>query len=169
MTGPVRLTARCICGQVEVEGSGRSISSLACYCDDCQAGAKLIEALPGAPPILDAGGGSACVLFRKDRFSVVRGEDLLAGVRLRPGTPTERVYATCCNSVMFSRFDSGPFWIPVYRDRIVGDAPPIQMRVNTRFAPDPSAIPADVPQHRGIAPRFALQLTLAFAGMLLRR
>lgn len=169
MSEPIRAIARCACGSVEIVGHGKPISSLACYCDDCQAGARLIEALPGASPVLVDGGGSACVLYRKDRFDVARGEHLLAGIRLRPGTPTERMYATCCNSAMFTRFDSGPFWIPIYRARMVGHAPPLQMRVNTRFAPDVSAIPTDVPQHSGIAPRFALQLTLAFARMLLRR
>lgn len=169
MIAPTSHIARCACGSVEVEGIGSPISTLSCYCDDCQAGAKLIEALPGAPPILDAAGGSACTLYRKDRFRIRRGETLLAGIRLRPGTPTERIYATCCNSAMFVRFDSGPFWIPIYRDRLMGDLPPLQMRVNTRFAPDPLAIQTDVPQHRGIAPRFAFQLVLAMVGFLLRR
>ena len=169
MTAPIRRIARCACGKVEVEVRGVPIVSLVCCCDDCQAGGRLIEALPGASPVLDADGGSACVLYRKDRFRVLRGEGLLTGIKLRSDTATERVVATCCNSAMYMRFDSGPFWIPIYRARFGSDAPLLEMRVSTRFAPDPAAIPADVPQHRGIAPVFAWRLVMAFAGVLLRR
>lgn len=170
MSDPIRRIARCACGQVEVEGSGEPIVSLVCYCDDCQAGGHLIEAMANAQPVLDPDGGSSSVLYRKDRFRIVRGEERLAGIRNRPDSQTERVVATCCNTAMFMRFDQGgPFWIPIYRNRLGQDAPPLEMRVSTRFAPDPAAIPMDVPQHRGIAPRFALRLVLAYASMVLRR
>ena len=168
MTTPSVRTARCSCGKVELEASGAPIVSLVCYCDDCQAGAWLIEALPGALPVLGSDGGSACVLYRRDRFRVVAGADSLRGLRIRPDTATERVVATCCNTAMHMRFDSGPFWIPVYWDRFGRDAPPLEMRVSTRFAPDPTAIPSDLPQHRGVSLKFAVRLAGAMVGMMLR-
>lgn len=58
----------CVCGKVEYEATEPAILSVVCYCDDCQEGAHRIEALPNAPPVLDADGGPpASVLYRKDR------------------------------------------------------------------------------------------------------
>jgi len=53
------MIATCICGSVEIEMVGAPIVSVVCYCDDCQEGARRIEALSGAPAVLDAAGGSA--------------------------------------------------------------------------------------------------------------
>jgi hypothetical protein len=45
---PVRRGACCTCGKVELEAMGVPITSVVCYCDDCQAGAQQIETLPNA-------------------------------------------------------------------------------------------------------------------------
>jgi len=42
------MIATCICGSVEIEVVGTPIASVVCYCNDCQEGARNIEALPGA-------------------------------------------------------------------------------------------------------------------------
>jgi glycosidase len=40
----------CTCGRVRCQAIGAPIVSLVCYCDDCQEGARNIEALPNAAP-----------------------------------------------------------------------------------------------------------------------
>lgn len=47
------MIARCAGGSVEYEAAGNPILGVACYCDDCQEGARRVEALPGAPPVRD--------------------------------------------------------------------------------------------------------------------
>ncbi|KYF71605.1 GFA family protein [Sorangium cellulosum] len=162
-------TVRCSCGRVELEATGAPILSAACYCDDCQEGARQIEALPNAPPVRDPDGGTAYVLYRKDRFNCSKGAQLLQGYKIREKSPTNRVVATCCSSALFLRFDSGPHWVTVYRGRVEGDAPPLQMRIYTKFKPENSDIPDDVPSYSTFPLRFVAKLVAAKIAMLLRR
>lgn len=162
-------TARCTCGKVEIEMRGAPIVSVVCHCDDCQAGARQIEALPGAPRILDAGAGTPYVLYRKDHVSCIKGEELLEGHKLRADSTTCRMVATCCNAAMLVRLGDMLHWTPVYRDRFVGEAPALEMRINTRFKPDTVDLPADLPSARGIPLRFAAKLIGARIAMALGR
>ncbi len=128
--GQVR-TANCVCGRVELEAVGKPIVSAACYCASCQDAGRYLQALPGAPSLLEADGGTGVVLFRKDRVVCVRGRDLLAEHRLAPGSMTRRVVATCCNSAMFLDFTKG-HWVTVYKERIPADErPPLEMRAHS--------------------------------------
>ena len=154
----------CACGQVEVAVAGALILTAACHCDDCQAGASRIEALPGAWTVRDAAGGTYSALYRKDRYRVTRGADLLRADKLRPGTPTSRMVATCCNCGLFVSFDRGPHWIAAYRPSFGGKAPVLEMRVNTRFATEP--VPNDVPAYRTFPLRFVVKLVLARVAMI---
>src|SRR5215470_899873 len=95
------LNASCICGRVVLDLKAIPITSLVCYCDDCQAGARQIEALPGAPPVQAPDGGTAYVVYRKDRVQTIEGANLLKALKLRPASPTNRVIASCCNAAMF--------------------------------------------------------------------
>ncbi len=162
------LTARCACGSVEYEATGAPILGVACYCDDCQEGARRIEALPGAPRVRDPDGGVAYILYRKDRIRCTRGGGLAQSQKLKPGTDTNRVVATCCNSAMVMTFDDSKHWVPVYRGRVQG-APPIEMRICTKFAPDNGKIPGDVPADPGFSARFIGKLLRARIAMLFGR
>ncbi|WP_437600082.1 hypothetical protein WMF28_00795 [Sorangium sp. So ce590] len=162
-------TARCSCGSVELEATGAPILGAACYCDDCQAGARQIEALPDALPVRDPDGGTAYLLYRKDRLRCSKGDQLLQGHKIRETSPTSRVVAACCNSAMFLRFDGGPHWVSVYRARFEGDAPPLQMRINTKFKPGNGDVPSDVPSYSTFPLRFVAKLVAAKIAMLLRR
>lgn len=155
---------RCACGKVEVALAGGPILTAACHCDDCQAGGARIEALAGARPVRDAASGTYSALYRKDRYRVTRGADLLRADKLRAGTPTNRMVATCCNSGMFVSYDHGPHWVAVYAPGFGGKAPPLEMRVNTRFAT--GEVPGDVPAYRWFPPRFVIRLVLARLAML---
>jgi hypothetical protein len=165
MTGTTTHVARCACGNVEVELTGKPVISVACHCDDCQAGSSMIEALPGAPAILDAGHGTPYALYRNDRLKCTRGEELLAGYKLKPESTTNRMVARCCNSAMLARLDPILHWTPVYRDRIA-DAPPLEMRIQTKFVPAGVAVPQDMPNVRGVPFTFVARLVAAKLAML---
>jgi hypothetical protein len=163
-------TLSCACGEVRIVVSGAPIVTAACYCDDCQAGAAQIEALPGARAIKDADGGTWSALYREDRVRVVQGVERLTRVKLRAKTPTNRVVATCCNSAMMVDFDRGPHWVAMYRPGYEGPKPPLEMRLQTRFAPDPRALPRDgVPGYRMFPLRFIGRLLAARVAMLVGR
>jgi hypothetical protein len=160
-------TARCACGSVEFEATGAPIVSVVCYCDDCQEAGRRIEALPNAPPARDGDGGTAYLVYRKDRVKCARGAQLLKGTKLKEKSATCRVVAGCCNSAMILNFDDAKHWVDLYRARVEGDAPPLQMRVCTRFSP--GDVPHDVPGYPSFPLGFLAKLLAAKIAMLLRR
>lgn len=153
----------CACGKVEVAVAGRPILTAACHCDDCQAGGAHLESLPGAWKVRDASGGTYYALYRKDRYRVTRGAELLEPWKLR-ATPTSRVYARCCNSGMFVRYDSGPHWVSIYAPGFGGHEPALEMRVSTKFATGP--VPSDVPAYRTFPLSFVWRLVVARVQMV---
>lgn len=160
------LTASCACGRVGLELREAPIVSVVCYCDDCQAGARQIEALPGAPKVQGSDGGTAYVVYRMDRVSRARGGELLRPLKIRSGSSTNRVVASCCNSAMLVCFDDSKHWIDVYRERFGAHAPLATMRVCTRFAPKEVNISADVPSYPGYPLRLLARLVGARLAML---
>src|ERR1700722_4498136 len=96
--------ATCACGRLELRLIGNPIVTSVCYCDDCQAGARQLAALPGAPLAGDDG-GTAFVLFPKDRVQCTSGDSELKAYKLQDKSVTNRVVATCCNSPMLMNFD----------------------------------------------------------------
>ncbi len=108
--------ARCACGQVGFELRGAPIVTVACYCDDCQAGAhQLAAAHPQGMPVMDASFGTPGSLYRRDRVRCVAGEDFLRAHKLRPGSVTERVVASCCGTPRPGTSRRGsPFWSSVW-------------------------------------------------------
>ena len=124
----------CACGKVEYEATEPAILSVACYCDDCQEGGRRIEALPNAPPVLDADGGTACVLYRKDRVRCTHGAELVTKLKLREKTATNRLVATCCNSALAISFDDSKHWMPLFRSRLRGGARPLAKVVGDGLA-----------------------------------
>jgi hypothetical protein len=168
ITNPHR-TASCSCGSVELKAFGAPIISTVCYCDDCQKGARQIEELPDAGSVCDPDGGTAYILYRKDRIKCSKGSALLSNYKIKENSPTNRVVATCCNSAMFMSFDKGPFWVSAYRSRFQGDPPPSQMRICTKFKPVDVILPNDLPSYRGYPLRLLARLLVSGAAMLLRR
>ena len=137
--------ARCACGKVEIEAFDAPITSTVCYCDTCQAGSRQIEALPNAAPILGLDGGTAYILYRKDRIKYSKGEELLKGYKVDEKSATNRVVATCCNSAMVMRLGDPMHWVPIYRGRFHGALPPLEYRICTKFKPANAEISNDVP------------------------
>ena len=160
------LRASCACGKVTLETRGAPIGAAVCYCDDCQAAGRQIEALPGAQPVLDPDAGTPLVIYRRDRLSCVRGAELLQAVKLRPNSATSRYVATCCNSAMYLGFDDAKHWADVFRGRIEGTAPPIEVRMCTRFLPAGTDVPKDMPSSPGFPFGFIAKVMAARVAML---
>ncbi len=163
------LTATCACGQVAYEAAGTPIASVVCYCDDCQEAARRIATLPKAPPLLDTYGGTAFIAYRKDRVRCTKGTALLVKHKLSETSPTNRLTAACCNAAMMLNFDDFKHWVSVYRARFHGDAAPAQMRICTKFKPDTTALPSDIPSYPGYPFRFIARLLAARFAMMLGR
>jgi len=163
--------AQCACGSVQLELQGAPIYCVVCYCDDCQAGGQQIQALAPSQPstVLAADGGSDFLMYHKHRVHCVRGAQLLRPLKLRASSPTNRVVASCCNSAMYLNFDDRRFWVDVFRARLQSSGPPVQQRIFTKYMPDPSRLPNDVPSHPQVPLRFIAKLVLAGIAVRLRR
>ncbi len=155
--------ATCACGNVQFKATGEPILSAVCYCDNCQAGAQAIEALPNAPAVRDAFGGSPYLTYREDRWACIRGENLLRGLKLSETAPTTRYVATCCNSGMYLKYGPG-WWVSVYRVRFA-DPPPLQMRTQTKFVAPGVILPQDVPIYRSFPVALFARLSAARVAM----
>jgi hypothetical protein len=137
-----------------------------CYCDDCQQGARNIEALPNAVSFRDADGGTPLLTYRDDRFKCLSGAQLLVGHKIKEDAPTRRMVASCCNSAMFLKYAPG-FWVSAYRARFEGgDLPPIEMRNQIEHRRADSALPNDAPCYRGFPMRLFAKIIAARAAML---
>lgn len=170
MPGPPtkRLTARCACGGVEIEATGDPITSAVCYCESCQQGSRQIEALPIGRPVCGSDGGTAYVLYRKDRVEYSKGSRLLRGLKLGEESSTRRVVASCCDSPLFLDFEKG-HWLSMYRTSLQGGLPPLEMRVHTKSKPAGSILPNDMPNYSGYSLKFMAKLFGAWIAMLFRR
>lgn len=153
--------ATCACGSVQFKAAGEPILSAACYCDNCQAGAQMIEALPNATAVRDTFGGSPYLTYREDRWTCVKGENLLRSLKLTESAPTTRYVATCCNSGMYLKYGPG-WWVSVYRVRFA-DPPPLQMRTQTKFVA--VTLPQDVPIYRSFPVALFARLSAARVAM----
>ena len=154
-----------------IEAFGAPIASTVCYCDTCQEGSRRIEALAGADaaPILTPGGGTAYILYRKDRVKYSKGAELLRAYKIDEKSTTSRVVASCCNSAMVMRFDDAKHWVPIYRGRFRGnDLPPVQWRICTKFKPANATIPNDnIPSSRMYPVGLMVKLLTAKISMMM--
>lgn len=157
--------ATCACGQVALAAVGEPIVAAACYCTSCQTAGRQIEALAGAPSIIEEDGGTGFVLQRKDRVRLLRGAEALREHRLKPESSTRRVVANCCNTAMFLEFSSG-HWVSIYTRRFApADRPPLEMRTMTRDRPAGVAFADGLPSYRTHSGRFMWRLFAAWAKM----
>lgn len=157
--------ATCTCGNVSLRLRGEPIVTAACYCTSCQEAGAVLAALSDAAPVLQDDGGTAYLLCRKDRVELVRGADTLREFRLRPGAPTRRVVASCCNTPMFLEFQNG-HWLSVYRQRLPTDGrPPVAMRTMTMDRRAGVEFDDAIPSYRKHSGRFMWRLLVAWAAM----
>src|SRR5579863_10572822 len=88
-----RVSALCRCGKVELQIVGASILRSICYCASCQEAGRRYQAAPQADSGLAEDGGTDYVLYRKDRVRCIQGGNLLEERRLKPDSPTRRMYS----------------------------------------------------------------------------
>lgn len=162
--------AHCACGRVVFEATGVPMSTLACYCTDCQAAGEQIAALAGGGHGgLGEDGGTVSVVFRKDRVRCVRGSELLVEHKQRPESATKRMIASCCNSNVSTQFDN---WTPVTLLRTFSvnvDSMKPEMCIYTKDAPDLSKIMHGVPLRPRASGGFILRVLAATALLALQR
>jgi hypothetical protein len=159
----------CACGRVAVQAIGPPITSVVCYCNDCQEGARQLQLLPNAISIQEPDGGTAYLVYRKDRVTCLRGTSPLKHHKIRESSATNRVVASCCNSPMYLNFDDNKHWVDLYRSRCQGDVLPVRMRICTKFNPEGRTIPTDVRQYPHYPMALLIKLVLAEAAMMLHR
>ena len=135
-----------------------------CHCTSCRTAGQDLDARSPVAPIVDVAGGTAVVLWRKDRVRCVSGSERLVAHRLTPEAPSRRMVASCCETPMFGDFTKG-FWVSIYRGR-VSNAPAPSMRVMTGDTPNGVTFPPDgLPRFRGRAARFLVTLLTTWAAM----
>lgn len=161
--------AHCRCGTVEVGAWGEPLAVNACYCDDCQAAAQRLEARPNSAPVADADGGTEFMLFRRDRIACTRGAERLEPMRLTDSTKTRRMIATCCGTPMYMAFDDKRPWVSAFRGSFGADAPPVQMRICTRFKPSEAKGDDDLPSYPGYPAAMFLRIFATAPLMLFSR
>src|SRR5262249_47919561 len=88
--------------------------------------------------------------------------------RLKPDSPTRRVFAGCCHSAMFADFTKG-HWLSIFRKRFPADAPPLAMRVMTKERRAGVELADDLPNYDGRSGKLTLKLIAAWMAMGFRR
>ena len=162
---PEKRTASCRCGAVTLELTGKPIVAATCYCQSCQQAGRAFAALPGAPAVVGADGGTPYVLIRKDRLQWLSGSERLGEHRLTPESPTRRFVARCCHSPIALEFTKG-HWLSVYSDRIAAEErPAAEMRTIVGDRPEGVELPDDIPNYRTPSGRFLWRLLTAWAAM----
>jgi len=70
---------------------------------------------------------------------------------------------------MVMKFDDSKHWVPVYRARFGSNAPPLEMRICTKFKSGSGALPTDVPSYPGFSLKFVGKLLGARIAMMFGR
>lgn len=158
-------TVSCACGQAEFTLAGEPIMVTECMCDSCRKAGNIMEALDGAPAVLDAKQATLTAMYRKDRVSCTQGADNLKEFRLTPDSKTRRVVATCCNSGMFLDFTKG-HWVDIYGQRWPEQSRPVaEIRTMVGDLQDATSLPADIPNLKTHSFGFFAKLMGAWAAM----
>lgn len=166
MPASVSFIAECACGRVAFEARGKPMTKVACYCDDCQAAARQVEARPGGRSGMGADGGTLSILYPKDCVRCVRGEELLEQHKLTPRSPMTRLISSCCQCSLSAQHR----WMPQVPLRsFAREATPIEplLCIFTKHAPALDTIAHAAPRYSSISPGFALKLAGASAAQLL--
>jgi hypothetical protein len=161
--------AHCRCGAVEVAAWADPIAVNACYCDDCQAAAEKLAASSGSAPSPSADGGVEFMLFRRDRIACTQGAERLQAMRLTEASKTRRMIASCCTTPMYAAFDDKRPWVSAYRAGFGADAPPVVMRICTRFRRSEATPNDGVPSHPGYPASMIVRLLAAWPPTLISR
>jgi hypothetical protein len=161
--------AQCRCGAVEIGAWSEPLVVTACYCDDCQAASERLAVSANSPPLASPDGGTEFMVFRRDRIACTRGAENLEAMRLTAATKTRRMVAGCCATPMYVSFDDKRPWVSAFRARFGADAPPVQMRICTRFRRADDKAKDDSPEHKGYPAAMILRVLAVWPRMLFSR
>lgn len=158
----------CACGTLKLEVEAAPIIAVECYCNSCRSAAARIAALPGAPQVAGANGGTHYLMYRKDRVRFVSGADQLAGFLLTPESHTRRVVAKCCNTPIFTEFQNG-HWLSMYASLWpAADRVSATERTMTSDLPAGTVLPTDKLNSKTQSLGFMGKLLLAWVAMRFR-
>lgn len=161
--------AHCRCGAVEIGAWSKPIVVSACYCEDCQTADRRLAASSNLAPAVSADGGTEFMLFRRGSIACMRGADRLQPMRLTDTTKTRRMIAGCCVTPMYMAFDDKRPWVSAFRASFGADAPPVEMRICTRFRRSEQKAEDGVLSHPGYPPAMRFRLLAALPLMLFSR
>jgi hypothetical protein len=161
--------ARCQCGAVEIGAWGEPIMVSACYCDDCQAAAQRLAVSADSQSASGADGGTEFMVFRRDRIACTRGKDQLQAMKLTATSKTRRMIASCCSTPMYVAFDDKRPWVSAFRSPFGAEAPPVEMRICTRFKRSEEQAEDGVPNHPGYPAAMVVRLLAVWPLMLFSR
>ena len=161
--------AHCRCGAVEVGAWGAPIVVSACYCNDCQEAAQRLAASADLVSAAGADGGTEFMVFRRDRIACTRGADRLRAMRLTDASKTRRMIAGCCATPMYLAFDDKRPWVSAFRASFGPDAPPVEMRICTRFRRSEEKAEDGLLSHPGYPPAMIVRILAAWPLMLFSR
>jgi hypothetical protein len=162
-------TARCRCGAVEVGAWSNPLVVAACYCDDCQAASERLASSANGAPAAGADGGTEFMVFRRDRIACTRGAENLEPMRLTAASKTRRMIAGCCATPMYISFDDKRPWVSALRASFGAGAPPVEMRICTRFRRPEHNAEDGLPEHAGYPAAMILRILAAWPRMLFSR
>jgi hypothetical protein len=161
--------AHCRCGAVKIGAWGEPIIVSACYCDDCQAAAQRLAASANMALAASDDGGSEFMVFRRDRIACTRGAENLEAMKLTAASKTRRMIAGCCATPMYVGFDDKKPWVSAFRASFGADAPPVEMRICTRFRRAEDKAKDDLPEHAGYPAAMILRVLAVWPRMLFSR
>jgi hypothetical protein len=167
-TNPTHV-AHCRCAAVEIGAWGEPIVVTTCYCDDCQAAAKRLAESANVALAAHDDGGTEFMLFRRDRIACTRGAENLQAMRLTAASKTRRMIAGCCATPMYVGFDDKKPWVSAFRASFGADAPPVEMRICTRFRRSDHKADDCLPSHPGYPPAMIIRILAAWPLMLFSR
>ena len=158
--------AHCQCGAVEISAWGQPMMVNACYCDDCQTAAQRLAASANSGRVSSVDGGTEFMVFRRDRIACTRGANRLQAMRLTAPSKTRRMIASCCATPMYMAFDDKRPWVSAFRSPFGADAPPVEMRICTRFKRSEVEAEDGLPSHPGYPPAMMIRILAVLPFML---
>jgi hypothetical protein len=161
--------AHCRCGAVEIGAWAEPIVVTACYCDDCQAAAQRLAESANVAPAMSEGGGTEFMVFRRDRIACTLGAENLQVMKLTAASKTRRMIADCCRTPMYVGFDDKRPWVSAFRASFGADAPPVEMRICTRFRRSEDKANDGLPSHPGYPPAMIVRILAVWPLVLFSR
>jgi hypothetical protein len=90
-------------------------------------------------------------------------------MKLTPASKTRRMIAACCGTPMYVGFEDRRPWVSAHRATFGADAPPVEMRICTRFRRSDDPVKDGLPSHPGYPPVMILRILAAWPRMLFSR